>query len=502
MFFDPSRRFLALVVLLLAEAGCSSTTHNHYTSDKNDGTTATSDATTTEGTGEEEVPDDSGADEGDDGTTAVDADGDGVAAADGDCDDSDPSISPELTDSSVDGVDQDCDGIDGPDADGDGVADADAGGTDCDDLDPSVYPGAEDIPGDGIDQDCDGVLAGDADGVTSLLAEIVLDSSLYCGAGPYALTAWDWDRDGAVDMVVNDGSRGRGYILHNTGDWVLGWTSPDTYDGPSSSAGASSNFYESPYRDLDHATGDWDLDGQEELVIVGDLMYVHAWQDGLFRALDTLDPIYVVNGPSGSSETWGKMAATAFDWDGVPPQELLVGSWFNVGLYRYDGNTPSAIVEEWSRVGVSTFATGDFDGDGFDEFLMGNSENPYTGGHVQLMNVDGTASLSSLWSDTEGIGRVSDIQAGDMNSDGELDFLAVGEMGAWLYLNDGAGGFELAWIAPEASHFVSSALADFNGDGHLDILLPSELRRFSVFLNDGTASFTDVNHAYLGRVGP
>ena len=46
---------------------------------------------------------------------------------------------------------------------------------------------------------------------------------------------------------------------------------------------------------------------------------------------------------------------------------------------------------------------------------------------------------------------------------------------------------------------MSSALADVNGDGHIDIVLPSELRRFSVFLNDGSANFTDVNHGYLGQ---
>jgi len=485
-------------LLLVAAPGCTTITHNHY-SGKDD---ATTDATTDGATDEEEedTDADTGMGGGDDGTPTDDADGDGVTASDGDCDDSDPSISPELADSTVDGTDQDCDGVDGPDGDGDGVADAAAGGTDCDDTDPTVFPGAEDTPGDGVDQDCDGVLAGEGSGTTRLLAEIVLDSTLYCRAGPYALTAWDWDGDGANDMVVSDGNYARAHILHNLGDWVLGWTSPSVYYGPSGSPGAWADFSRSAYYDLGHAVGDWDEDGQEELLLVGYYLHAHAWQGGLFRSTGTLDSIYRVYGPGSSSEGHQKMAVKSFDWDGQPPSELLVGSHYNFSLYRYDGSEALAIFEEWGRLGVAAFAVADFDGDGLDEFLMGTSENSYAdGAYLHLMNVDGGETPVSIWSDTEGNGRVSEIEVGDMDGDGDVDFLAVGEVGAWLYLNDGTGQFELAWIAPEASHFVSAALADLNGDGHLDILLPSDLRRFSAFLNDGSASFTDVNHGYLGQ---
>lgn len=492
-------RMVVWNLVLLCGLGCSTTTNKYYTSEPDsDGSTTTGDAG--DGGDGGDTTDSGGDDAGDDGAATDDADGDGYSVADGDCDDSDPSVSPELIDSSVDGVDQDCDGIDGPDADGDGFADQAAGGTDCDDLDPSVNPDAEDTPGDGVDQDCDGTAAGESGGVTTRLAEIVLDSSLYCQSGPYALTAWDWDGDGWNDMVVSDGFRARSHILHNTGDWVLGWTSPSTYYGASGSSGYYSDLSASRYSDLGHAHADWDLDGQEELVLAGFYLYAHAWEDGLFRAQTSLDDLFLVDGPGTSYETGTKMAVATFDWDGVAPEELLVGSHYNISLYRYDGITPTPIFEEWGRLGVSAFATGDFDGDGQDEFLMGTAEYEYGGGgYVHLMNVDGVSTPASTWSDSEGFGRVSDLRAADMNGDGHLDFLAVGSQGAWLYLNDGAGGFELAWIAPEASPFVSSALADVNGDGHIDIVLPSELRRFSVFLNDGSANFTDVNHGYLGQ---
>ena len=139
-------------------------------------------------------------------TEEADADEDGFSTADGDCDDSDPSIYPGATDIAEDGVDQDCDQGDytdglcndecsfsgdgdcddgGPsatsplcdfgtdcsdcgsrdDIDGDGFYD-DQGNfpfddsvlplLDCDDTDPDINPQATDIMNDGIDQDCNG----------------------------------------------------------------------------------------------------------------------------------------------------------------------------------------------------------------------------------------------------------------------------------------------------------------------------------------------------------
>jgi len=94
----------------------------------------------------------------------TDADEDGFSAADGDCDDTDPNISPTASDIVGDGIDQNCDGIDGTDIDGDAWASVASGGEDCDDTDAAVNPGATEEPYDGIDNDCaDGDLT-DVDG--------------------------------------------------------------------------------------------------------------------------------------------------------------------------------------------------------------------------------------------------------------------------------------------------------------------------------------------------
>jgi hypothetical protein len=94
----------------------------------------------------------------------LDDDGDGWTETEGDCDDSDPRISPDAGEES-NGVDDDCDGdVDEPpeplDEDGDGWTPEDG---DCDDTDPLVHPDAADLC-DELDNDCDGLLNEDVSG--------------------------------------------------------------------------------------------------------------------------------------------------------------------------------------------------------------------------------------------------------------------------------------------------------------------------------------------------
>jgi len=86
----------------------------------------------------------------------VDEDGDGVTVKEGDCDDSDPSVSPKKEEIPYNGKDDDCNEVTSDtDVDGDGVAAIQAGGTDCNDQNAAVKPGGTEVTYNGLDDDCD-----------------------------------------------------------------------------------------------------------------------------------------------------------------------------------------------------------------------------------------------------------------------------------------------------------------------------------------------------------
>ncbi len=138
----------------------------------------------------------------------------------GDCDDEDPSVSPDAPERCWTEGDDDCDGDDNDpdaqgcvewyqDADGDGWAGSGAclceaedpwlfdSSEDCDDEDPSVHPGAAELD-DLVDDDCDGVApVAVANAAWRLLGELPGDA-----AGQRVAAIGDMNGDGLGDVAV------------------------------------------------------------------------------------------------------------------------------------------------------------------------------------------------------------------------------------------------------------------------------------------------------------
>lgn len=140
------------------------------------------------------------------------------------------------------------------------------------------------------------------------------------------------------------------------------------------------------------------------------------------------------------------------------------------------------------------FATGDLDGDGDLDVVLGRS----------LLLNDGRGAFQTRTFNIPSAGWPDDLALGDMDSDGWLDIVAIGTNGnaegffkpIWVFRNDQRGGFgglpvELRAVLPAVNVSIPVmriALGDMSGDGRLDIVCTCDQGR--VYTNQGDGSFT------------
>ena len=156
-------------------------------------------------------------------------------------------------------------------------------------------------------------------------------------------------------------------------------------------------------------------------------------------------------------------------------------------------------------------AVGDVNGDGLDDIYVGGAK--WQAGWLMIQVRDGRFRASSQPAfRADSLAEDVDAAFFDANGDGHLDLYVVsGGNEFWedaealrdrLYLNDGQGNFHRAEHAlPTFFHNGSCVVpGDFNGDGHLDLLVGSRVvsRKYGLtppshlLQNDGRGRFIDV----------
>jgi uncharacterized protein (DUF2141 family) len=167
---------------------------------------------------------------------------------------------------------------------------------------------------------------------------------------------------------------------------------------------------------------------------------------------------------------------------------VLLGS----GNGHFTGNTPGQGFPYMTVVGgifPFSVAVGDFNGDGKLDAVTacsGNSQGQGAETDVLLGNGFGTFSLRNVGS---GSGAV---MVADFNGDGKLDIVkddrALG--GASVLLGNGDGTFGAARTYNAGTEVSSLAVGDFNGDGKLDLITTGiSSNGISVLLNNGDGTF-------------
>jgi|GEM_PF-1294710 len=203
----------------------------------------------------------------------------------------------------------------------------------------------------------------------------------------------------------------------------------------------------------------------------------------------------------GANDMCSDLAVGDIDADGDVDIVLALQGGYNAA-YLNDGNGSFSGSASYLPFGPGyddsrALALGDLNRDGFLDVVIANFEQP----NLVHLN-DGTGNFAFS---TTVIGNYSDdtldVAIGDIDADGSLDVVLANEhQTGYIYLNDGDGGYQRNELRrPYGTGVIfpvvrsSVALADFNGDGFLDIISGNRGQRNHIYMNDAATNFPTVD---------
>lgn len=139
----------------------------------------------------------------------------------------------------------------------------------------------------------------------------------------------------------------------------------------------------------------------------------------------------------------------------------------------------------------------DFDGDGRNDIFVINR-----GVSNELWRSSGNLLWTKVFTDDLDDASVAAV-AGDWDNDGDLDLFVVNGDGQVhrVWMNDGAGQFQLASSPDAGVHEAATRVLDLESDGDLDILVVSSDDTHQLLTNDGTGIFTATDSSVLPQIG-
>jgi hypothetical protein len=326
------------------------------------------------------------------------------------------------------------------------------------------------------------------------------------GIYPYMISVADLNGDGNADVVVTN----------DTGDSVsvlLG----DGRGGLSEQVQYGTGIYPSAV-----AVADYNGDGKLDLAVAdsginippGGVSVLLGSGNGAFHArgenATSAETIAVAAGDltgRGKLDIVAVNYATSYGYPGGNTLSVLLGNGdgtFNAHVDYPTGELPYAV------------ALGDFNRDGKLDVVVvnncGSSQYCASIGTISIFLGNGDGTFQSRVDYDVGWGPVS-VAVGDFNGDGKLDLAVVNSCGSVsgcsskhdtvsILLGNGDGTFKTLVEYTVGAYPYAVAVADFNGDGRLDlVVVNSNDNTVSILLGNGDGTFR-AQHTFATGSGP